>query len=186
MCTHQDWFIRLSKLHCWAYFHWLFFSEGLGRGESFISSVVEKLDLLKHLSSSLLSIVTVCVVGEGGDGGLPGRPFGYWNELLHRHSQPRTPMKNVFIKAYHDRIGIQRKQVYDSFIVPSAHNLLIQQEALKAMEGAVLMISPHISLLAVWICMASLLWWATKLYISTLWCCLLINHFYHYFHCVEY
>lgn len=75
-------------------------------------------------------------VGEGGDGRLPGRPFGYRSELLHLHSRPRTPMKYEFIKAYRDGIGIQTKQVHDSFIVPSAHNLLI--ETLKAMEGSVL------------------------------------------------
>lgn len=54
-----------------------FFFRGIGKRGIVHQLSGGKLDLFKHLSSSLLSIVTVCVVGEGGDGRPPGRPFGY-------------------------------------------------------------------------------------------------------------
>lgn len=124
MCTHQDWFIRLSKLHCWAYFHWLFFFRGTGKERVVHQLNGGKLDLLKHLSSqnqvSFFPLL-LFVFGWRWRWGTPRQAF--W--ILEWAVKTFTA-KNPDEKCTHKSIPWSNRDPNDdSFKVPFAHNLLI-------------------------------------------------------------
>lgn len=112
---------------------------GTGKGRVVHQLRGGKLDLLKHLSPlSQVSFFPLLLFALRAKVVMGDRRAFWMPKWAVKRLQPRAPVKNALIKAYHDRTGVQTKQVCDSFSASFCYEVThaVQQETEKAMDGS--------------------------------------------------